>query len=359
MSELLNLGPLTETWTPPQSCSHKIARSAYLLQGGPYAAGFTCSSSIGQYCTGNLSEFWIPLLHSAPSGYDCVYAVSFDSALNSDCWPNARSSYRLLSGYYSPGLVCPSGHTTACLSTSGGSYNFQFDFALASGGTAAGCCLSNYICAIIDDIQTCVYTATHTDGYVSFCSNTISSIRAYTIPTSTQVAWEVSYTTMYIVQQVLYAPMYRLNWHSSDLPASTTTTNGGTHTTPVTPQETATAISSETSEGISTGARAGIGAGVGAGVLAVIGFLGWFVLARRRAKKLQGGSAPPQTSPEHSGFEKAEMPGQQSWAHELPGSTAEPGRLGEQARGLGEATGKVDAVTGPSSAEDQICELGQ
>ncbi|KAI1169698.1 hypothetical protein F4777DRAFT_584647 [Nemania sp. FL0916] len=314
MTTPYNLSPLTTTWTPPRSCSGKIAlegtwRTADLSPTAPYAAGLSCSK-----------------YNDDPTQYEVQPNV--------DCWPNRippDAAYYLDTAYYSPGLVCPSGHTTACSSTSGGSYDFQFDFTLEPGGTAAGCCPSNYVCAIYDDFQSCVFTATSTADSVTICSVS-SSAYDYVIPRPTGVQRG---TTVYRTQQVLYAPMYRLNWRSVDRPAVTVT-------------ETPWAASM----GLSKGARAGIGIGVSIGVLAIIGLLGWFILARRRAKMISEGEVPPQATPEPSRFEKAEMSGQQSWGHEL---SHEATRHGEQVQG----TEQISAVPGHSVAGHRMYELGQ
>ncbi|KAI1332714.1 hypothetical protein F5Y16DRAFT_418662 [Xylariaceae sp. FL0255] len=131
----------------------------------------------------------------------------------------------LAAGFYSPGLVCPSGHTTACASTSGGSYNYQFNFALTSGGTAARCYPSNYVCGASDTTQLCVYTATSTSDYAYCCWSTTSSIAPLDIPTYyvTQDGGAMdSPFTVSIGDPVLFAPIHRLNWQHSDLSSSGT-----------------------------------------------------------------------------------------------------------------------------------------
>ena len=108
--------------------------------------------------------------------------------------------------------------------------------------------------------------------------------------------------------------MYRLNWHSSDLPASVS----NDHDTITTLQPTQ-AMVTQASQGISNGARIGVGVGVTVGGLTIIGLLAWLTLAIRRAKKPHLHDNPP-LRPTLGMYaqDKHEMPGQQSWANELP-----------------------------------------
>jgi hypothetical protein len=65
---------------------------------------------------------------------------------NSACWPpvtrGAGTAPRPLHGwgYYSPGLACPSGYTTACTAEHGGRSEWEVQFNLVAGETAIGCC---------------------------------------------------------------------------------------------------------------------------------------------------------------------------------------------------------------------------
>ena len=64
-----------------------------------------------------------------------------------DCWP-PRSGEQKTSdpgvmmgwGFYSPGIVCPAGYTTAAMATAGGSSGWSVEFSMTDGETAAACC---------------------------------------------------------------------------------------------------------------------------------------------------------------------------------------------------------------------------
>ena len=111
------LGYLTTSWTPPASCL-------------------------------SLVVFWNrPQLDM---GYQGVTCVASDSVYDeTDCWPprtaNAPNPTDLAPlsgwGFYSPGTLCPSGFTTACVATYGQAVtDWRLQFPLTTGETAAGCC---------------------------------------------------------------------------------------------------------------------------------------------------------------------------------------------------------------------------
>ena len=117
------LGPLLTTFTPPRAC-----RS----YGGPSTN-----------------------LESGYQAQSCSDAIVVDDA---SCWPAASVSApspRLNGwGFYSPGTVCPSGYMVSCraefsestvntdseTTSVGLPPNFDFQFPLAAGETAVGCC---------------------------------------------------------------------------------------------------------------------------------------------------------------------------------------------------------------------------
>lgn len=111
------LGYLTTSWTPPASC----------LSAQVYG---TTPPSIAAY-----------------QGQTCVPPNGFYDA--PDCWPprtaNAPAPPPYFSlngwGFYSPGTLCPSGFTTACVATYGQAVrSWSLQFPIVSGETAAGCC---------------------------------------------------------------------------------------------------------------------------------------------------------------------------------------------------------------------------
>jgi hypothetical protein len=106
-----NLGPLTTTYIPPTSCSVIV----------PFCDGCT-QGWAGQTCLSN--------------------GPADDTA----CWPPTKTGVSSASpplygwGFYSPGVVCPKGHTPACSATADGQANWQIQFRLVPGETALGCC---------------------------------------------------------------------------------------------------------------------------------------------------------------------------------------------------------------------------
>lgn len=63
------------------------------------------------------------------------------------CWPPPSVNQALLRkhpfqglGFYSPGLACPTGYTTACTAEYGRRPQWDIQFALVPGETAVGCC---------------------------------------------------------------------------------------------------------------------------------------------------------------------------------------------------------------------------
>jgi hypothetical protein len=117
------LGPLTTaTWESPASC-------AVVVEG--CAGTSTCSYGYqAQSC------------YATPSGS----TISYGDEDNTDCWP-PRASFVTTPippltgwGFYSPGIICPTGMIQACTATYGGASGWPVQFGLTEGETAIGCC---------------------------------------------------------------------------------------------------------------------------------------------------------------------------------------------------------------------------
>ena len=120
----LVLGPLTTTFTPPQSCSslfQPLGNNAVPSGGLPVVAiqGATCSA--GKPTTVNIPG--APLTPTLPSTLPSEVHQAHTSEFlvdDADCWPKVAQNATtppidfLGWGLYSPGLLCPSGYTTAC-----------------------------------------------------------------------------------------------------------------------------------------------------------------------------------------------------------------------------------------------------
>lgn len=104
------LGPLTTVFTAPQECDF---------------AGIISSQT------------------SAYRGQACIADHLIDA---STCWPQTTSAAPLKSpplngwGFYSPGISCPAGYTSACSATQGSSTGWEMQFPMDERETAVGCC---------------------------------------------------------------------------------------------------------------------------------------------------------------------------------------------------------------------------
>lgn len=109
------LGPLTTAWSMPDSCTNFVVNCAE--------------------CTFGFR------------GQQCVAGTSSTNAEDhTTCWPPAISRagtprHPFIGwGFYSPGLACPTGYTTACTAQHGGRAEWDIQFTLVPGETAVGCC---------------------------------------------------------------------------------------------------------------------------------------------------------------------------------------------------------------------------
>jgi hypothetical protein len=118
------LGPLTTTYTAPSSCTVPV-----------------------QEC---------PMCNLAWRAQSCFASSSgrntwYGDEDNTDCWPPRSSFVKKPTpplsgwGFYSPGLVCPNGMTSACSATGGGSSGWPVQFGLLEKETAVGCCPRSFI----------------------------------------------------------------------------------------------------------------------------------------------------------------------------------------------------------------------
>ncbi|KAK0657816.1 hypothetical protein B0T16DRAFT_316274 [Cercophora newfieldiana] len=194
----INLGPLTTTFTPPPACTVAVG----VVEGGLLGIGGSVESiaALGQVCAGgkgvDATSCWPPTSRGAPSK---------SAPLNG--W-----------GYYSPGIHCPVGYATACSATGGtaGASNWPVQFRLSAGETAVGCCPNGYACDNKGG-QTCVLVATSTVVPMVTCDGSKSGDFAFkTVPDAKASVTAFS----------LFAPMFQLNWQSSDRPATTRPTAG-------------------------------------------------------------------------------------------------------------------------------------
>ncbi|KAF2650022.1 hypothetical protein K491DRAFT_609654, partial [Lophiostoma macrostomum CBS 122681] len=191
-----NLGPLTTTFIPPSQCSRV------------FLACPTCDSA------------WQGL------SCDSQGAPQDDTA----CWPTATSypvqSQAALSGFgfYSPGLICPTGYSSACSAVStrpnepaptaivtSAPMNGSFQFPMVEGETAVGCCPTGYTCAQYPGHgwQTCHQVATSTMLKAVTCgSGRGLGVNGLNIPTTAGAKT--------ISKMDMWAPLVQINWQSTD-----------------------------------------------------------------------------------------------------------------------------------------------
>jgi hypothetical protein len=115
---------------------------------GPLITTYVAPPICSQYAEGN-----------GPVGYAAQGCSSGNIVDTSSCWPPALVSAPGQPyfgwGFYSPGLICPSGYSSACTTTlekSGSppsfATSFSFQFPLIPGETAVGCCPTYVILTI-------------------------------------------------------------------------------------------------------------------------------------------------------------------------------------------------------------------
>lgn len=108
------LGPLTTTFTQPPQCTTAAAE----------VSGQTLLGQLAQVC--------------GPEG----------GAIDTSCWPPTSgagagpATHTQGLGFYSPGISCPAGHTSACSATAGlfGKTEWPLQYTLSASETAVGCC---------------------------------------------------------------------------------------------------------------------------------------------------------------------------------------------------------------------------
>ncbi|AEO56647.1 hypothetical protein MYCTH_2048823, partial [Thermothelomyces thermophilus ATCC 42464] len=222
------LGPLTTAWSMPDSCTVHVRNCA------------TCNEGF--------------------RGQQCVSGQPED---HTTCWPpavkaNEPPQHPFVGwGFYSPGLVCPSGYTTACTAEYGGRPEWEIEFTLIPGETAVGCCPEGFKCTNKNG-NTCIAVETGLRVATGFCSGSqLADLAQATFPAFV----------------VFLAPMFQLNFQSSDLVTSTAR-----------PPTSASSGQSGGGSGLSTGATAGIAVGAALGGV-LLGILAIVLFIRNRRKK--------------------------------------------------------------------------
>ncbi|KAK6521288.1 hypothetical protein TWF506_001512 [Arthrobotrys conoides] len=268
MATRIILGPLLTTYTPSRSCTIPVH---ICTRNGPYGLR-NCFAFRAQSCS--LTTISRTSTNVVP-----------DDQLS--CWPSWTEAAPIITsgpvrglGAYSPGLICPSGYATACTSTYGGHGNFQFQFPLTPGETAAGCCPSGYFCQP-GTFQSCVLSVSSTTYAGLVCNQSGSGTvrEGIVVPSvfTTTLSDESATTTRVLTAatHTFFAPLIQLNWQTEDLALITSDPTG-------VPTETNNSTDAGNKGGLSVGAGIGIGISVMILFLLLLGALAYFCRGRLR-----------------------------------------------------------------------------
>lgn len=152
------LGSLTTTFTAPTSCAFLgvgyVGDDLVGWEGQvrtltqPALRTCTVPRHIPIYAPAPRSIDWPRLnLRSLTHTLQKCDSGSDDGLLdNQACWPGTTAGAAYPDtpfsgwGFYSPGLACPAGHSSACTATASREADWPVQFALEAGETAVGCC---------------------------------------------------------------------------------------------------------------------------------------------------------------------------------------------------------------------------
>lgn len=144
------LGPLTTTFTPPASCANVFYMTGSTSEYWYGRTGWRAQSCVGAFGNAMVSCE----SQSLPRSRHRDVSISSHPAKGSltsqidatQCWPPTTAGAAYPSppfsgwGFYSPGIACPQGHTSACEATANGSAQWPVQYELEEGETAVGCC---------------------------------------------------------------------------------------------------------------------------------------------------------------------------------------------------------------------------
>ncbi|KAK2596058.1 hypothetical protein N8I77_013566 [Diaporthe amygdali] len=251
------LGPLTTAFTAPQDCDFAA------ILGDSLTLAYRAQTCVGE----RLEDV-------------------------STCWPQVTAAAPLNSppfngwGFYSPGISCPAGYTSACFATQGSRTGWDMQFPMDVGETAVGCCPTNFACTTFGNGQTCVQTASDSLLTAHCSGGSFVSTGDATFPiesTSTDV--DTSLITS-VMSLAVAAPMIQINWRSEDLAAATSSlspssTTSGSTSGDFIPANTQTVSSSNATSSISPGALAGAVIGGVVGLFSIAAAIFFFLRQRK------------------------------------------------------------------------------
>ncbi|KAF4996930.1 hypothetical protein FDECE_12253 [Fusarium decemcellulare] len=322
------LGPLTTTYSIPQSCTVNFQLCS------------TCSSLFqGQKCVTDLDDRGSPLQD------------------NYKCWPPAAPNvdapqHPLVGwGFYSPGLACPTGYTSACTAIYNQQPDWDNQFRLRPGETAVGCCPEGFQCTNSNGNKCVAMATAPTIVPTAECSGTdmFGSTLATLAPD--MVTRRESGSRRFVTVErtmTLWAPLFQLNFQSTDLNITTATST-------IAPKPTFDESTNEGKDGnqeqgekevgLSSTARLAIGLGIGAVIAILAGLVLWFAIRKRKQRLAAMSETQLSRDSDKFAYRKSTAPGSlssdSSGRHELYGNFSTFGRWE-----LGDTQKPVELPTG-------------
>lgn len=232
------LGSLTTTFTAPTQCTQ-----AYFYPDVFDAVFFTGWQGQACFNGGGINTF--------TQDGDCLPPVTVSTTIESS------SSSSLLfstvvpqsSGYYSPGIACPAGYTTACGASVGsdgvssavsGLQSLSFVYTATAGETVVGCCPTGYQCMIAysEDYgsqQRCEKVVVSTTLVLETCTNGTDGYSAsptqVIVPLTTTESGSDTTTAFSVTAFTLYNSLVQMNYQATDLPSTSSSASSSASTT--------------------------------------------------------------------------------------------------------------------------------
>ncbi|KAJ5193993.1 hypothetical protein N7491_001326 [Penicillium cf. griseofulvum] len=236
ITSYFNRGPLTTTFTPPTTCLQTLSVNSFYVGGTPTTATFY----------GNWFGF--------DAGYSCLPTGTMPGTLLAS--PTYWGTY-----WYSPGLYCPTGWTTA------GELGPSWNGLHVTGSTSGAICCPSSMSFYATDHQ---------------CREVISEKATITIGMSGVVVTSTLETPI-----TVYADGIPLIWEKSDLPKTTSasTTSLSTQTSTAAGATGSSSSNNNRSGGLSEGAKIGIGIGIPMAAIAIGVAIFFYFLNRHKTAK--------------------------------------------------------------------------
>ncbi|RAO73094.1 uncharacterized protein BHQ10_009106 [Talaromyces amestolkiae] len=239
-------------------------------------------------------------------------------------------------GYYSPGIACPAGYSTACAVQAGADgiqsalsnlQSFGFVYSATADETAVGCCPTGYQCTNRLSSQWCQHVIASTTQPLITCINgtngaPASSTTQFTLPTNvtftypdTLLSTEVT-STVTVTLFTMFATMIQMNFQATDL--ASTTSLSSTSLLPsssLSTNSSSTGGSSNSSSSNHKTTTIAVSVVIPCVAILIVASLGWFWYRRRAKKQLsasyqaaQSAEPGPETSISYYGADTTSAP---------------------------------------------------